>query len=87
MAYVLKTIGKASNIPYHYFECDNESDLSVINTSSAPMGSRCYVINSGKTYALNSQKQWKSVPTGSGSGSDDPGTGGSDIYYDGGEEF
>lgn len=89
MAYILKSIGKASNVPYHYFECDNESDLSTIDTSRAPMGSRCYVINSGKTYALNSLKQWKYVPAGSGGSGDSGGgeSGGSDIYYDGGEEY
>lgn len=90
MAYILKKIGKASNIPCQYFECDNESDLSSIDIASSPMGSRCYVINSGKTYALNSAKQWKIVPSGS-SGSGDSGGGdsggGSDIYYDGGEEY
>lgn len=88
MAYILKKVGEASNIPYHYFECDNESDLSSINVASAPMGSRCYVINSGKYYALNSLKQWIYSPTGSG-GSGEGGSGGggsSDIIYDGGEE-
>ena len=89
MAYVLRSVGKASNIPYHYFECDNESDLSTIDTSRAPMGSRCYVINSGKTYALNSLKEWKAVPSSNGSGGSgggNSGGSGSDIVYDGGEE-
>lgn len=87
MAYILRQKGKATNVPCHYFECDTESDLPNIDVKAAPMGSRCYVINSGKTYALNSLKQWKIVPGGSGSGGggDNPG-GGSDIYYDGGEE-
>lgn len=83
MAYILRTIGKASNVPYHYFECDNESDLSTIDVSQSVMGSRCYVINTGKTYALNSNKQWKVVPSSSGGGGADP----EDyIIYDGGEE-
>lgn len=82
MAHILKKIGKASNVPFHTFECDNESDLSLIDVEYIPMGSRCYVINSGKTYALNSEKQWKIVPGGScsGGGTDD------DVIYDGGEE-
>ena len=50
------------------------------------MGSRCYVINSGVTYALNSAKQWKKVPSGSSGGGDTPDVPGSDIIYDGGEE-
>ena len=87
MAYILKKIGRASNVPCQYFECDNESDLSSIDIASAPMGSRCYVINSGKTYALNSAKQWKFVPSGSGDSGGGDSDGDSDIYYDGGEEY
>lgn len=91
MAYILRKKGSATNVPCHYFECDNESDLSSIDVASSPMGSRCYVINSGKTYALNSAKQWKLVPSGSsGSGGDSGGGdsgGDSDVYYDGGEEY
>lgn len=88
MAYILKKIGKATNVPYHYFECDNEVDLSAIKAINIPMGSRCYVINSGKTYALNSLKEWKIVPissSGGGSGGSS-GESGGDIINDGGEE-
>lgn len=88
MAYILRKVGKASNVPYHYFECDDETDLSAIKVTGVPMGSRCYVINSGKTYALNSLKEWKIVPMGS-SGGGSGGSGGEsdgDIIYDGGEE-
>ena len=89
MAHILKKIGKSTNIPYRTFECDNESDLASIDVVGAPMGSRCYVINSGKTYALNSSHQWKLVPGNSG-GSDDPVVPDEptdkDIIYDGGEE-
>lgn len=89
MAYILKKIGNAANVPFHYFECDTESDLPSINVVSAPMGSRCYVINSGKTYALNGLKQWKLVPSGGSSGGSGGGSGddpSGDIIYDGGEE-
>lgn len=83
MAYILKKIGKATNIPCQYFECDEESDLSTINTSSAPMGSRCYVINSGNLYALNSAKVWKKVPVSTGGDSGDvPSV--EEVVYDGG---
>lgn len=71
MAYILRQKGSDTNILCHYFECDEESDLSTINTSSAPMGSRCYVINSGNLYALNSAKVWKKVPVSTGGGGGD----------------
>ena len=71
MAYILRQKGSNTNILCHYFECDEESDLSTIDTSSAPMGSRCYVINSGNLYALNSAKVWKKVPVSTGGGGGD----------------
>lgn len=89
MTYILKKVGTATNTPCRYFECDTESDLPSIDVTAAPMGSRCYVINSGKTYALNSLKQWKIVPAGSSSGGSGGGSGddsSGDIIYDGGEE-
>ena len=83
MAYILRQKGSNTNILCHYFECDEESDLSTINTSSAPMGSRCYVINSGNLYALNSAKVWKKVPVSTGGGgSDVPSV--EEVVYDGG---
>lgn len=79
MASILKQIGKQTNIPYHTFNCDDKSDMEAIDVSRSPMGSRCYVINDGDSYILNSKKEWKLVPRGSGSS-------GGDIIYDGGEE-
>lgn len=88
MAYILKKIGATANIPCRTFECDDETDLVNIDVAGAPMGSRCYVINSGKWFALNSAGKWKSVPTGGGSSDPDPDpdTPSSEIVYDGGEE-
>ena len=86
MAYILKKIGKTMNVPFKTFECDNVSDLASIPVAGVPMGSRCYVINEGVNYALNSAGQWKKVPIASG---DTPGGGGDsdpDIIYDGGDE-
>lgn len=93
MAHILKKIGDTPNIPFYYFECDNSSDLANISLTMVPMGSRCYVINEGKTYALNSSRVWKLVPTNTPSDDpvgpnepvepDDPS---GDIVYDGGEE-
>lgn len=83
MAYILRQKGSDTNILCHYFECDEESDLSTINTSSAPMGSRCYVINSGNLYALNSAKVWKKVPISTGGGGGDvPSV--EEVIFDGG---
>ena len=89
MAHILKQIGDTPNIPFYMFECDDSSDLKDISLSMVPMGSRCYVINEGKTYALNSKQEWKLVPSsgsGSGGGSDEPSTPSDDIIYDGGSE-
>lgn len=80
MASILRKIGNADNIAVNYYEVDTERDMLEINVSNAPMGSRCYVINTGSTYALNSSKEWKLVPTGSGGG----GTPSGDVIYDGG---
>ena len=88
MAYVLKTIGNAVNILYKNFECDNVSDLATIDTSDAPMGSTCYVINTDTLYTLNSNKEWKirSLGTNSGGGNITPPSSGDNYIYDGGEE-
>ena len=61
MSYILKKIGKSSNIPYCTFECDDESDLNAIDVTGVPMGSRCYVINSDEWFALNSIGEWKNI--------------------------
>ena len=83
MAYILRQKGSNTNILCHYFECDEESDLSTIDTSSSPMGSRCYVINSGNLYVLNSAKVWKKVPVSTGGGGGDvPSV--EEVVYDGG---
>lgn len=79
MASILRKIGNADNVAVNYYEVDTERDMLEIDVSNAPMGSRCYVINTGSTYALNSSKEWKLVPTGGGGG-----TPSGDVIYDGG---
>ena len=79
MASILRKIGNADNVSVNYYEVDTERDMLEIDVSNAPMGSRCYVINTGSTYALNSSKEWKLVPTGGGGG-----TPSGDVIYDGG---
>lgn len=90
MAHILKKIGDTPNVPFYSFECDNSSDLDNISLTMVPMGSRCYVINEGKTYALNSNREWKlvpaSAPSDDPSGPDVPINPGDDVIYDGGEE-
>lgn len=86
MASILKKIGNATNVPYKNFEVDTEADMNAIDVRNVIMGSRCYIINTGATYALNSNKEWKPVPAGSGSGGDSGGgVNPDDTYiYDGG---
>ena len=88
MASILRKIGNADNVAVNYYEVDTERDMQEIDVANAPMGSRCYIIDTGDTYALNSNKEWKSVPKGSGGdiiydGGSDSGSSG-DIIYDGG---
>lgn len=88
MASILRKIGNADNVAVNYYEADTERDMWEIDVSKAPMGSRCYVIDTGSTYALNSRKEWKAVPSGGGDVIYDGGTGSGsstgDVIYDGG---
>ena len=69
MSYIKKKIGDVSNIPYVTLECDTLQDLQNINVENMIMGSRCYVVNEGATYALNSEGEWRKVPVGGGASS------------------
>lgn len=87
MAYILKKIGHTTNVMFKTFECDDEADLATVDISNATMGSRCYVINSGKWYALNSHGEWKPMPSGTVTPDSPDGPSDSkDVIYDGGEE-
>lgn len=81
MAFILKQVGHSYNIPIKKFECDDTIDISNIDKTNLTMGTEVYVINTGETYVLNSNKEWK-IRTSSGGGGDiDP----SNTYiYDGG---
>lgn len=81
--YILEKIGLVPNTPVNTYKCDTVDDLQLIKTEGVPMGSVCYVINTGITYHLNSNKQWIMQPSGGGS----TGGGGAspeNIIYDGG---
>lgn len=58
MAYIVKQGGK---LDYNYKEyfLDIESDLASVPTIDACPGSIAYVINSGKLFILNTNKEWK----------------------------
>ena len=61
----------------HYI-ADTESDKTTIPLEHAFMGSTCFVIDSQLTYMLNSNKEWKEVPTGTSS------VGAASVVYEGG---
>lgn len=88
MSFILKKVGESSNIPYREYVCDEVIDITLIDTKTCSMGSTCYVINTGETYILNSQKQWKKYMGISSGGTGGGGTGtpnpGDTIIYDGG---
>ena len=65
MSYILRKVGNATNIAVNQYEADTELDMKDINVQEAPMGSRCYVIESGNTYVLNGSKEWRSNSNGS----------------------
>ena len=68
MAYILRKVGNATNIAVNQYEADTELDMKDINVHEAPMGSRCYVINTGAWYVLNDKGEWKVVPKKEGGG-------------------
>ena len=81
MASKLIKIGKSDNIPICTYNVDTEEDMNTIDLQGVPMGSKCYIINDGKWYMLNSEGKWKAMAL-SGGGSSPSG----DIIYDGGTE-
>ena len=68
MSYILRKVGNATNIAVNQYEADTELDMKDINVQEAPMGSRCYVINTGVWYILNDKGEWKVVPKKEGGG-------------------
>lgn len=68
MSYILRKVGNATNIAVNQYEADTELDMKDINVHKAPMGSRCYVINTGTWYVLNDKGEWKVVPKKEGGG-------------------
>ena len=65
MSCILRKVGNSTNIAVNQYEADTELDMKDINVQEAPMGSRCYVIESGNTYVLNGSKEWRSNLNGS----------------------
>ena len=85
MANILRKVGQSFNVPVHTYVADTEEDMNTIDLQGVPMGSKCYIINAGKWYMLNSKGEWKIMPSGGGSGTGGDAPGG-DVIYDGGEE-
>ena len=75
----LKTKGRLVPTNLRKFLCDKEADIENLPTSCSA-GSLAYVIESGKRYILNNEKDWveKVCAAGSGSGSGS-GSGTSDL--------
>ena len=69
MASKLIKIGKSYNIPICTYNVDTEEDMNTIDLQGVPMGSKCYIINDGKWYMLNSKGEWKIMPSGGGGAS------------------
>lgn len=81
MENILIKVGQSFNVPVHTYEADTEEDMNTIDLQGVPMGSKCYIINDGKWYMLNSEGKWKDMSL-SGGGSSLSG----DVIYDGGTE-
>lgn len=81
MENILIKVGQSFNVPVHTYEADTEEDMNTIDLQGVPMGSKCYIINDGEWYMLNSEGKWKAMSR-SGGGSSPSG----DVIYDGGTE-
>ena len=69
MAYILSKVGQSFNVPVHTYEADTEEDMNTIDLQGVPIGSKCYIINDGKRYMLNSDGKWKAMSFSGGGGS------------------
>ena len=66
MANTLIKVGQSFNVPVHTYEADTEEDMNTIDLQGVPMGSKCYIINNGKWYMLNSERKWKAMSLSGG---------------------
>ena len=69
MAYILSKVGQSFNVPVHTYKADTKEDMNTIDLQGVPVGSKCYIINNGKWYMLNSERKWKAMSISSGGGS------------------
>ena len=65
MTYILEKVGETSNIATYNYIANTEAEVHDIDVNETPMGSCCYVIESGNTYVLNGSKEWRSNSNGS----------------------
>ena len=66
MANILIKVGQSFNVPVHTYKADTKEDMNTIDLQGVPIGSKCYVINDGKWYMLNSDGKWKAMSLSSG---------------------
>lgn len=59
MAFRLVKQGGKLDYNYKEYFLDTENDLTSVPTFDACPGSVAYVINSGKVFILNTNKEWK----------------------------
>ena len=58
---ILKSKGTIPNIPEYQFIADSDSDIAELPNENVPVGSTCYVIDSGKILISNSNCEWKEM--------------------------
>ena len=55
---ILVKIGNSYNTNIGYYEADEDSDKTGLDTTQIEMGSKIHVIEDDKFYILNGSKQW-----------------------------
>lgn len=63
MITILKN-GKTYGI--NHFVADNKDDLKLLNSDLLTMGSTVYIISTGETFIVNSDKEWVTASSSSG---------------------
>lgn len=59
MSYTIVKQNNKLNYDYKEFFLDTEEDLSSVPVKDACPGSIAYIIDSGKIFILNTEKEWK----------------------------
>ena len=70
MAYSLYSNSGKIQYGIQSYIVDTDTDLAYLSTNLKP-GTKAIVLDTGKTYMLNHNNQWKEIPAGGGSGGGD----------------